>query len=194
MSDINDGPMWKCLELSNEIISTIEQIYKFHHQRNNENLRDILQTTEKLKNVLSFFSSKQPKNTAFDFFVSGIKLTLAELNKNLQNFEIDMLTAEFMQWELNILRQDLLLSYRIDQLSAIFPNSLQSHEISNLILDKSAVAFWTHNFSKDVVILFNKRTIFEFFLNLLWDFQIISSNFFSFFFFLNFENIENRIY
>ena len=157
MSELNDAStaLWQCFEQANEIISMIEQIYKFNHQRNNENLREILQTMEKLKNITSTYSSKQPKNAAFDYLLLGIKTTLTEINKNLQNFEIDLPNSDHFKWELNILRQDLLLSYRIDQLSSIFiifssSSPTQLAELSHVIYEKAAVAFWTHSFAKDV--------------------------------------------
>ena len=52
--------------------------------------------------------------------------------------------------DFHLMRNDLLLSYRVDQLLQLFPDTKTNHDASSIIKDKNGAGLWKTSFGSKV--------------------------------------------
>lgn len=139
-----EGPVWECLKVVNLLATEIELQLQFNNrsQASNEIRNELLKTLTKVKDRLRARVVGSQNDIAFDLCISGIREVLDKILEQLNDFE---------SHKIELLRNEIVLVYRVEQFYEIFCAS-QSHaeHIDNWLTDKAAHTLWKNSLNDSV--------------------------------------------
>ena len=138
-----DVPIWEALTDASTAIDLIVQLEKLSLFPA-ESLQQLKITLSKAKDCLTGYLQTKPNDNAFDVCFGNIKRNIKEMLEQIE--EIDAQTS----MDFHLMRNDLLLSYRVDQLLQLFPDTKTNHDASSIIKDKNGAGLWKTSFGSKV--------------------------------------------
>lgn len=143
---MNENPVWVCLEIANDTAEVLQHAQKYSNLPQ-EALHQICDSLSKTRDCLTSFLHSRPNDNAFDICFGNIKKTLLEIKE-----EVNQLTPATGVFSFSLLRNDLLLSFRVSQLDLLFSKKQEkSKKGIELINDGAGKALWKNSFGEKVI-------------------------------------------
>ena len=146
----NNNIAWASVALINEILTLLD-----FSDTPNYDLGEVNGTLSKTKQILGKHLSQKLNINAYDVSLQGIKDVLVKIKMKL----IDIDFAENKKKEkIQILRLDLLLSYRVGQFESLFninDNGVAISQVSSFFESNEGRDFWIQNFGDKLMIPWN---------------------------------------
>ena len=144
-----ESEIWGCLTFANEISALTEN-------PENESFKEIGITISKAKLKLVSFLLQKFNDAAFDLCLQSIKELLIRMKTMISSLDVGVNREEII---LQLLRLDLVLSYRVDQIDCLFHVPQEGNQNSvpkgaEIIIDRAAKIFWTTSFGAEVLSTF----------------------------------------
>jgi hypothetical protein len=132
--------IWEALESANMAMDLVHEARKFSSVGESE-LDQVCTTLDKVKQTLGLFTGGAPRSSAWDVCFSNVKSSLVTVRDQL-----DLITPEDTVLDHALLRDDLLLSLRVDELQTLFSPSRSAP----IFQDKCGETFWHNSFGNNV--------------------------------------------
>jgi len=138
-SDSCAGHVWEALGEANRALELIDQA-KRYSSISNEELEQVAHTLQKSKECLVAFAAQQPNDVAFDICFGNTKHTLSTIRAQL-----DLITPHCTMLDHTLLRNEYLLSFRVDQLQTLFH---PCGSVEQKFYDRGAESLWRNSFGQ----------------------------------------------
>jgi poly-gamma-glutamate capsule biosynthesis protein CapA/YwtB (metallophosphatase superfamily) len=138
------GPVWECLKVVNLLASEIELQLQFdnRNQLDTEIRSELLKTLTRVKDRLRAKVFGSQNDIAFDLCISGVREVLDKMVEQLNDFE---------SHKIELLRNEIVLVYRVEQYYEIFCAShSHSEHIDNWLTDRAAHTLWKNSLNDSV--------------------------------------------
>eukprot|EP01095_Lingulamoeba_sp_RSL-Kostka_P011084 TRINITY_DN4137_c0_g2_i1.p1 TRINITY_DN4137_c0_g2~~TRINITY_DN4137_c0_g2_i1.p1 ORF type:complete len:443 (-),score=84.61 TRINITY_DN4137_c0_g2_i1:136-1464(-) len=151
--------VWDSLTIISEIIPLIDSAT--YDGSPYLELEEIRETITKSKTTLVQHYQTEINDPAYNICLQGIKNILEKIKSYLENLNLNLSLNgknvlnenEIKYNKIYIFRNDLLLEYRLRQFIALFPSSNNRENISNIIKDRTCLAFWLTSFGENSLMI-----------------------------------------
>lgn len=112
-------------------------------------LAELKITINLVRSTLVPFLTSPVNEVAFDVCVQGIKQTVDQMRKHMEQLDTFVTTPEWLNRKITLYKLDFLLKQKLDQFSSLFPQEGETKG-ANMILDPDAREFWKSTFGEKV--------------------------------------------
>jgi len=151
---MDDRFIWPCLNKANEIAQIIETVEDKHASMIEGDLAELKITINLVRSTLVPFLTSPVNDVAFDVCVQGVKHTVDQIRKLMDQLDAVVPTPEWLNRKIALYKLDFLLKQKLDQFSTLFPQDGPSKG-ANMILDPDAREFWKTSFGEKVPLNLN---------------------------------------
>jgi hypothetical protein len=149
---MDDRFIWPCLNKANEIAQIIETVEDKHASMIEGDLAELKITINLVRSTLVPFLTSPVNDVAFDVCVQGVKHTVDQIRKLMDQLDAVVPTPEWLNRKIALYKLDFLLKQKLDQFSTLFPQDGPSKG-ANMILDPDAREFWKTSFGEKMLLV-----------------------------------------